>query len=82
MNTYDILNDKQFGFWSTNLAIIIELEDEINTAVGKKEKTTLRICLDLSKAFMIKAYFYTNKSTTIYKQEHYKFRGIEWFKNY
>ena len=52
LNTHEFLNDKQFGFHpkhSTYMAVA-QLVDKINTALEKNE-TTIKIFLDLSKAF-------------------------------
>jgi len=80
INAHGILNDKQFGFrsnHSTSMAII-ELVDRVNTAV-EKNKTTIAIFLDLSKAFDT-----IDHNILLYKLEHYGFRGIvlDWYKNY
>ena len=57
---------------------IIELVDNINTAVEKNE-TTIGIFLDLSKVFDT-----IDHSLLLYKLEHYGFCGIvlKWFENY
>ena len=57
---------------------IIELIDQINNAVEKRE-TTLALYLDLSKTFDT-----IEHNILLYKLEHYGFRGIvlDWFKSY
>ena len=76
----NILNEKQIGFrsnHSTSMAII-ELVDEVTSAVERKE-SVLSIFLDLSKAFNTIDY-----DTLLCKLEYYEFRGVDldWFRSY
>ena len=82
--TCKILNDKRFGFRSkhSTYMAIIELVDEINTAVGGGTETTTGIFLDLSN--MSKAFDNIDHGILLYKLDHYGFRCIvlTWFENY
>ena len=74
----NLLKEKQFDFrpnHSTYMAIV-ELVDKIALAV-EKNKTTVGIFLDWSKAFDT-----INHDILLYKLEYYGFRGValDWFK--
>ena len=76
----NLLNEKQFGFrakHSTYMAIM-QLIDKVNNAV-ERNKTTLGVYLDLSKAFDT-----IDHTILLYKLEHYGFRGVvkDWFTDY
>ena len=76
----NILNAKQFGFrahHSTYVAIM-QIVDKIDNAVEKNE-TTIRVYLDLSKAFDT-----IDHDILLHKLDYYGFRGIvlNWFRDY
>ena len=80
VNTYDILNDNQFGFrsgHSTTQATLL-ITDKIQKAIEKKEYSC-GIFLDLSKAFDT-----VNHHILIDKLQHYGIRGVakDWFISY
>jgi retron-type reverse transcriptase len=80
LDKYNILYHQQYGFrrgHSTSMALI-QLFDKISSAIDEK-KFTIRIFLDLSKAFDT-----VDHEILFNKLEHYGFRGttLDWIKSY